>query len=304
MRIFRNALVLLFLVGFTTGCVTRGQYDQQQQETQRQQQRADLLEDDVDYLLEQLAALEEGKELSDATVDRLEATVRDLTEKIEQLEESREILRSAKNEEIEDLKAELGTVREERDQLQQKLARSQQQNETLNQTTDELRNRLNENQERNKGLQDELADLRQANESLRSELNAVRNERDRLNEQANVSTLDAPIRFKSASAELTAEHKRTLDGLVNRLSERGDRRIVVVGHSDNVPIASAPFSSNWSLSAQRASAVVEYLTETTSLDPSRFVVEGRGPYDPAQTPGENARDKQYDRRVQIKLAPR
>ncbi|KPU44698.1 motility protein B [Oxobacter pfennigii] len=56
--------------------------------------------------------------------------------------------------------------------------------------------------------------------------------------------------------------------------------IIIEGHTDNVPISTAQFPSNWELSSARALRVMWYLTENRGLDPKRFSVQAFGEYNP------------------------
>lgn len=74
--------------------------------------------------------------------------------------------------------------------------------------------------------------------------------------------------------------------------------VLVTGHTDNQPIRSARFPSNWHLSQERAEAVQALLAAT--VDPTRITAEGRADSQPIggnATPAERARN----RRVEITL---
>jgi chemotaxis protein MotB len=64
--------------------------------------------------------------------------------------------------------------------------------------------------------------------------------------------------FASASADLKAQAETLLQNLVGML-QRHTGRISVEGHTDDIPIATARYPSNWELSAARASTVARYL---------------------------------------------
>ncbi|WP_043526974.1 OmpA/MotB family protein [Litchfieldella xinjiangensis] len=74
--------------------------------------------------------------------------------------------------------------------------------------------------------------------------------------------------FPSGSADLTRQGREVLDGLIVPLNQF-EGRISVEGHSDDVPIATARFPSNWELSSARAIAVLRFLAEV-GLDASRL----------------------------------
>jgi chemotaxis protein MotB len=71
-----------------------------------------------------------------------------------------------------------------------------------------------------------------------------------------------------------------------------------VGHTDDLPISTALFPTNWELSLVRASHVARYLIKAGQLAPSRFLVMGRGEYEPAAANADE-RSRALNRRVEI-----
>lgn len=84
--------------------------------------------------------------------------------------------------------------------------------------------------------------------------------------------------FKSGSAELSDQMRGVLDQLAPTFSKLAEKRhdIIVEGHTDNVPIRSAQFASNWELSTARATAVVQYLIQHQHVLPTRLAAIGYG----------------------------
>lgn len=77
-------------------------------------------------------------------------------------------------------------------------------------------------------------------------------------------------------------------------------KVLVIGHSDNQPIRSLRFPSNWHLSTARAEAVAEYLSER--VEPSRIRSEGRAesePIAPNDTPANRAKNRRVDVQVLV-----
>ena len=87
--------------------------------------------------------------------------------------------------------------------------------------------------------------------------------------------------FGSGSDVLREEVRPLIDRVAAAL-EPEDGRIIVAGHSDNVPINTARFPSNLSLSLARAEAVMEKVATTLS-DPDRITAEGRADNEPIAT---------------------
>jgi len=79
-------------------------------------------------------------------------------------------------------------------------------------------------------------------------------------------------------------------------------RVLVTGHSDNIPIRTLQFPSNWHLSKARADSVVRILT-AGSTNPSRFTSEGRADTEPV-APNDTPQNRALNRRVDIILLAR
>ncbi|GAH79272.1 unnamed protein product, partial [marine sediment metagenome] len=72
--------------------------------------------------------------------------------------------------------------------------------------------------------------------------------------------------------------------------------IVVGGHTDNVPISTKQYPSNWELSTARATNVVRYLIKAKEFPPERISAVGYGEYRPI-TDNSTAEGRQKNRRV-------
>ena len=102
--------------------------------------------------------------------------------------------------------------------------------------------------------------------------------------------------FEPGSADLKKDVKRFLKRIAKVLRET-PYKVVVEGHTDDTPIKSAKFPSNWELSSARASAVVRYLVDVEKLEPRRFSAVGYAQFKPryALTP----ENRPKNRRVEI-----
>jgi type VI secretion system protein ImpK len=104
--------------------------------------------------------------------------------------------------------------------------------------------------------------------------------------------------FSSGSAEMTSQFKPMLGTLAGVLAQEPGR-IRIVGHTDNVPIRTARFASNWALSEARALTVGRLLVGA-GVDIGRIEIEGRADTEPLvanSTPDGRA----ANRRVEILL---
>ncbi|MFA6012240.1 MAG: flagellar motor protein MotB [Desulfobacteraceae bacterium] len=72
----------------------------------------------------------------------------------------------------------------------------------------------------------------------------------------------------------------------------------VVGHTDNMPIHTDQFPTNWELSAVRACMVVRYMTESLGISGERFFVSAHSYHDPIRS-NNSAENRLANRRVEI-----
>jgi flagellar motor protein MotB len=97
------------------------------------------------------------------------------------------------------------------------------------------------------------------------------------------------VLFDRGQASLQAKGQERLREIVNVLVQNRDAydTIQVEGHTDDFPIKTALYPSNWELSAARAGAVVNYiLSEQPQLEPWRFSANGRAEFRPYGLPEE------------------
>src|SRR5699024_640446 len=87
------------------------------------------------------------------------------------------------------------------------------------------------------------------------------------------------ILFDSGQAQISAIGQDTLDSLAELL-QSSNNDIIVEGFTDNVPMNSIKYPSNWELSAGRAMSVVRYLVEENNIESSRMSGRGYGEFNP------------------------
>ena len=105
------------------------------------------------------------------------------------------------------------------------------------------------------------------------------------------------ILFQSGRADLREESKSILDK-ISGLLLTFPNKIIIEGHTDNVPMHNEIFDSNWELSAIRAVNVVRYFVDEKKQDALRFSAAGYGEQKPiAENTSVEGRDK--NRRVNI-----
>lgn len=195
--------------------------------------------------------------------------------------------------------AALGKQREERDAL---LADANAKLLELNTELAVVKTRLDETEEERGAIREQLAEFRQMTQQFRRMIDSGRLEvvfrRGRM-----IVQLPAQVLFPSGSAELTDDGRKSLTEVAKILRGLRNRRFVVAGHTDDVPIAkNEHFASNWELSSARAVNVTAALIRG-GLRPEQLVAAGYSEYDPvARNTNENGRQK--NRRIEIILEPR
>lgn len=147
-------------------------------------------------------------------------------------------------------------------------------------------------QEKQRQLQETVAEIEKyIKDSRLSENMAVDRAADRL-----VIRMKSAILFDEGKADLTGGAREVLAGMAPLLA-RAPSLLRVEGHTDNVPIRSAVYPSNWELSTDRAISVVRYL-ESRGIDPARLSVAGYGEHHPIIA-NDTADRRAMNRRVEI-----
>ncbi|WP_258359717.1 OmpA family protein [Moorella sulfitireducens] len=121
----------------------------------------------------------------------------------------------------------------------------------------------------------------------------------RYEEQGIALDIKERILFDSGKADLKPEAVRLLDKLAELLV-RLPNEVRVEGYTDNRPIRTIQFPSNWELSTARAARVVRYFIEEHHLQPERFVAIGYGEYRPLY-PNDTPEHMAENRRVVLLL---
>ena len=113
--------------------------------------------------------------------------------------------------------------------------------------------------------------------------------------------MPSEVLFPSAGADLSEPGKMSVMEVGVILKNLPERRFMVVGHTDSLPIKSTIYKDNWDLSTARALTVTKFLV-SAGLDPKRLLAAGHGEHDPsASNKSKDGREK--NRRIEIILMP-
>ncbi|MGE5701154.1 MAG: flagellar motor protein MotB [Clostridia bacterium] len=145
----------------------------------------------------------------------------------------------------------------------------------------------------------ETADLKQLEKQL-NEYIAKNKMQDRLQtklteEGLMITILDNAL-FASGSADIRPDARALAVEIASQL-EPHPKLVTVTGHTDNVPIHTREFPSNWDLSTKRATNFLKILLENPKLMPAKFSATGKGEYHPVAsnaTPEGRAKNRRVE----------
>lgn len=168
-------------------------------------------------------------------------------------------------------------------------------------------------QKANGTLNQEKQDLQKAQENSRSQYEGLLGQLQQevqegqlaVTQYKDMLTVDVAekIFFASGSAKLKKTGQAVLKKVGDALAKFPDKAILVVGHTDAVPLAKSYqniFPTNWELSVSRATNVVRFLQDNSSIAPELLIAAGRSQYDPI-APNDTAAGRQKNRRIEISL---
>lgn len=107
-----------------------------------------------------------------------------------------------------------------------------------------------------------------------------------------------PILFDIGKADIKPHFAGMLSEIFRIIDKVPDNEIRVEGHTDNTPIHTREFPSNWELSTARAVNVIKFLHTKGGIHPSRLSAVGYGEYRPV-SPNTTLENRQKNRRIEI-----
>lgn len=114
--------------------------------------------------------------------------------------------------------------------------------------------------------------------------------------------LTGDLLFDLGESDLSEDASSSLQKIIE-VVRHTPYMINIVGHTDNLPMRSNRFKSNWELSVARASTVARFLIDEMNMDPGQFVVSGYSSNRPI-APNTTAENRAKNRRVEIIISKR
>lgn len=235
----------------------------------------------------------------DKTRDSLESAEKTIAEQNLQIANSNEVIARNNAEiarsreqielnkiELSDLDLKKAVLQQELDEAQKRLSTAQSQLETMRQIEAETKKR-NEIYARFVTELQKMIDGGQLTVSI---------EQGRI-----VINLPDNVLFATGSARVNSDGQEALKQIGNVLKEFSDRRFQVEGHTDNVPMKSARFPSNWELSTARALSVVHLMIQE-GVAAENVSAAGFGEFHP-RADNESREGRALNRRIEIIMQP-
>jgi chemotaxis protein MotB len=108
------------------------------------------------------------------------------------------------------------------------------------------------------------------------------------------------ILFDSGKATLKGAGLKVMQQIGDILKSAADKNVQVEGHTDNVPISTPQYPTNWELSMARATTVLHFLQDKAGIPGERLSAVGYGEYQPISS-NSTPEGRAQNRRIQIVL---
>ena len=113
--------------------------------------------------------------------------------------------------------------------------------------------------------------------------------------------LDSDILFNSGSANMADKGKTSIKEVAKVLASIPERQFQIEGHTDNVPIKTSKYPSNWELASSRALTVLRTMLDE-GMPPERISIASFGEHRPVNS-NESPEEKAANRRIEIVVLP-
>lgn len=209
-----------------------------------------------------------------------------LIDKLERLQAEENVLKD-KMENMSEAEAESEGLKKQLQQVQAELTEVKEELDKLQQSMDKLQEQI---------IQKKAEDLTAA---LKKEIEA-----DMIEVEAHDQSITIRIKdkgsFSSGTARLTDDFIEILEIIADELSKTKGN-ITVAGHTDDIPINTSRFRSNWALSSARAVAVTHELLLDERMNKSRFSIQAFADAKPL-VENDSAENRAKNRRVEIVIS--
>lgn len=186
------------------------------------------------------------------------------------------------------------------DQLEQKLGTATSDKESMEQSVSEMKQALSELAERKKETEKRIEEYKSLITKFKSLTDTGKLE-IKIIDGRMVVILPSDVLFGSGSAKLSSAGVDTIKEVGKLLSTLPDKKFQIEGHTDNVPIKSSTYPSNWELASARALTVTKVML-SQGLKGENISAASFGKFKPA---GSNSTEdgRASNRRIEIVIVP-
>ncbi len=188
----------------------------------------------------------------------------------------------------------------ERTRLESELAGVIKDRTQLKESADEMRTALAETNKRKAEAEKRLAETRKLLGQLRAMIDAGKL-KVKLVDGRMVLALPSDVLFASGSADLSPAGLQAIGEITNVLLTIPERKFQIEGHTDNVPIRTTRFPSNWELGAARAITILNTMV-SVGMGPGRLSAASYGEFRPAAG-HDSEQGRGQNRRIEIVVVP-
>ncbi|MCK4967392.1 flagellar motor protein MotB [bacterium] len=136
-------------------------------------------------------------------------------------------------------------------------------------------------------------------EDILSDQQLTENVRLQITDKGMTITLESEVMFEAGSSELKPVAFKVLTRIAT-LARGWPNTMRIEGHTDNDPIKTAQYPSNWELSSSRAMNVLHFFQDYGEYDPRNLFAIGKGEYHPI-VPNDTPANKAKNRRIEIHI---
>lgn len=123
-----------------------------------------------------------------------------------------------------------------------------------------------------------------------------------LTDEGLLLTIRDSVLFDPGSANIKSEYSQIAEEIATLLEFDPPRSIIVTGHTDDIPMNTSEFASNWELSVMRAVNFLKMVVENPDLNPLLFSAKGYGEFKPIAS-NDTAEGRALNRRVEVLIQP-
>ncbi len=289
MNVMSRFYILLVAALFLTSCISKKKYASMQ----------------ADYM-SQLEAC--NKDLGKSGVQ-----INEYLNKLAQCEQEKKVAISnlkLREEQIADLKDQIGDVRSQRDKTVEQVGDLTVLSQSANQNIGETLKQLEGKDKYIRLIQAAKTKADSINLALAVNLKNVLkdgiedNDVDiKVDKTVVFINLSDKMLYTSGSYEITSRANEVLAKIAKIVQSRPNVEVMVEGYTDNVPINKTGVRDNWDLSVLRSASVVRTLQKNFGVDPNRLIAAGRGEYNVLAS-NDTSAGRAMNRRTRIIILPK